>query len=274
MRTTPWTDVHDQLLQDAEPPVPEPTGEDLARVWSLVDREMRDSRPSRRRRVRVGVAAGISAVVLGTSGLAAAELYTARTGEGPVDAEDLRLGGPGEKLQLAAPDFGEVITEETADIPFPSSETRALAIQKQVDDARRAQNDEFASTGAVRAWVARSSVCSWSNQWAAATRDNDEAARTEAIGMIQAAPSWPAVTTIDPEPFSRMETREVTDGKGHTWTESYRDSSQFFYLAALGEAVEGRDLGAAGQILAEGYGSCWTDEVPDLPQADPMHAER
>jgi hypothetical protein len=275
MRPTSWTDRHHRLVVDAAPPVPEPDATELDRLWSQVAGAIEaDRAPRRRRRIRVGIAAGIGAVVLGTSGLAAADLYTARTGSGPVDAEDLRLGGPGEKLQLNAPDYGEVVAEETADIPFPSTEAREFAVADQVHDARFAQNDEFVSSGAVRAWVANAALCSWSNQWAAATRDGDEAGRAEAIDMIQAAPSWPAVVAIDPEPYSRMETSEVTDGKGHTRTVRSRDNSHFFYLAALGEVAEGRDLAAVARVLAENNGYCRPGNVPDLPAADSMYGQR
>lgn len=202
MHRTPWTDAHDRLMVAAKPAVPEPSAAEIERCWArLAPTVEGPGRPrrSRRARIRVGIAAGIGATVLGTSGLAAAELYTAHTGKGPVDAEDLRLGGPGEKLAVAAPDFGRVVAEETTDIPFPTAESRALALRQQVEDARGAATDEFVSTGALRAWVADAALCSWSNQWAAATRSHHETARAQAIRQIQAAgpartapqPSWP-----------------------------------------------------------------------------------
>jgi hypothetical protein len=274
---TPWTDAHDRLVASARPTVPEPSAAELEHGWSQIARvieRQRVPRRHRRARIRIGLAAGIGAVVLGTGGLAAAQLYTAHTGKGPVDAEDLRLGGPGEKLAMAAPDYGAVVAEETTDIPFPTSESRALAVRQQVEDAHGAGTDEFVSTGAIRAWVADAALCSWSNQWAAATRSNDEPARAAAIAMIQDAPAWPAVTAIDPEPYSRMETQEVDDGHGGTTTERYRDESQFFYLGALGRAVKGRDPGVVARLLAENNGYCRAGLVPDLPRADPMYPER
>lgn len=276
MRATLWTDVHDRLMSDAEPQVPESPDAELERVWIRVAGAMEgDGGPRRRRRGRIAVAAGIGAAVLGTSGLAAAELYTAHTGKGPVDVEDLSLGGPGERLDPVAPDYGKVIAEETADIPFPSPESREFAVRDQVHDARFATpGSERVSVGAVRAWVADAALCAWSNQWAAATRDDDEADRAEAIGMIQDAPTWPAVVAIDPHPYSRMETQEVTDGNGNTRTERFPDESQFYYLGALGEAVGGRDLGAVAEVLAANNGYCRPELVPDLPEADPLHAER
>lgn len=276
MHPTPWSDAHERLLTDAAPRVAEPSDVELDHLWLRVAGAIEETSTPRRRRVRirVAVAAGIGAVLVGTSGLAVAERYTAHTGRGPMDAEDLRLGGPGEKLALAAPDYGKVVAEETADIPFPDQESREFAVQSQIHDARDAGTDEFTSTSNVRASVAEAALCSWSNQWAAATRSGDEAARTEAIGMIRAAPGWPAVVALDPEPFRRWQKVQVDDGHGQVSTERYPDESRFFYLAALGEAVEGRDVAAVARILAADSGYCHPGNVPDLPAADPMSGIR
>ncbi|CAN5334699.1 hypothetical protein BH09ACT12_BH09ACT12_37710 [soil metagenome] len=277
MQPTSWSDQHDRVLRDAEPQVPAPSTGEIEQVWIQVAAAIsgdESPRRRRRRRIRIGIAAGIGAVVLGTSGLAAAELYTARTGRGPVDQEDLRLGGPGERLHLGAPDYGEVVAEETQDIPFPSREARVFAVEDQIHDARGAGTDEGVSTGAVRAWVASAALCSWSNQWAAATRAGDEAGRTAAITMIQAAPTWPAIAAIDPTPYSRIETQEVRDEQGNVSAEHYRDTSPFHYLRALGAAVEGHDLDAVAGLLARNNGYCRPGNVPDLPQADPLHSVR
>lgn len=273
MDPSTWNGTHDRLLADTAPAVPAPTADEVQRIWSEVERTIAADR-GRRWRLRTGIAAGVGAAVLGTSGLAAAGLYTARTGEGPQDAEDARLGGPGERLALAAPDYGAVIAEETSDIPFPDRAARELALRQQVEDAEGAATDEFVSTGGVRAWVADQALCAWANQWAAATRDGDEAGRAEAIGMIQAAPTWPAVTAVDPAPFSRMRSQEVEGADGTVRTERYRDESQFYYLAELGEVVERRDRGAVARVLAENNGYCRGENVPDLPRADPMFGER
>ena len=275
MRATSWTDVHDRLMADAAPAVAESPDAELDRIWTRVAGAMRGDGKPRRRRGRIAIGALVGAVVLGTSGLAAAELYTAHSGKGPIGAEDLSLGGPGERLDPAAPDYGKVVAGETADIPFPSLEARELAVQDQVHDARFAKpRTEDVSVGAVRAWVADAALCSWSNRWAAATRDGEEADRAEAIGMIQNAAKWPAVAAIDPEPYSRMKTHQVTDGKGSTWTERYRDESQFYYLGTLGQAVQGRDLDAVAEVLAENNGYCRPHLVRDLPKANPAYAER
>jgi hypothetical protein len=133
---------------------------------------------------------------------------------------------------------------------------------------------ELVSVGAIRAWVADAALCAWSNQWAAATRTGNQGGRAEAIEMIHDAPAWPAVVAIDPEPYRRMETIQVTGPDGKTRTQRLPDESQFYYLAALGEAVQGRDLDAVAEILAANNGYCTPDLVPDLPRANPLHAER
>jgi hypothetical protein len=275
MRARSWTAAHDRLLAEAAPPVPERSDADLDLVWRQVEGGLVTERQPRRRRKRLVVGAIAAALLLGTS-VAAADVYTSHTGKGPSDAEDLSLGGPGERLDSAAPDFGKAVAEATEDIPFPDASSRAFAVQDQVHDFRFAtpRDTEMVSTGAIRAWVADAALCSWSNQWAAATRSNDDAGRLKAITMIQAAPGWPAVTAIDPKPYSRMATMEIDDGDGHIVAEQYPDDSQFFYLAALGQAVEGRNPEAVAEVLAKNNGYCRPALVPDLPNADPRNAER
>jgi len=216
------------------------------------------------------VATAVAMTVTGVAGAAAADLFTARTGQGPSDAEDLRLGGPGEKLDLSGPDLGDVLAEESADIPFPSEEARRQSLQIQVQQNAVEPGSEpmRASTGAFRGWIADDAVCSWANDWARATRTGDADARAEAISMIQGAPRWSAVVQLDPEPFSHWKTHKVTDGK-RTWTERYRDISRFYYLEELGEAVEGTDPAAVAAVFVGNGSGCNEPLVPDLPDAYP-----
>lgn len=86
--------------------------------------------------------------------------------------------------------------------------------------------------------------------------------------MIEAAPGWPAVTEIDPEPFRRWETVRSRGEDGKVEVDQYLDESLFYYLGPLGEAVEGRDPDAVATVLWESNGWCTADLVPDLPQAD------
>ncbi|MBA8805478.1 hypothetical protein FB382_003769 [Nocardioides ginsengisegetis] len=201
-----------------------------------------------------------------------ADYYTAHTGHGPSDSEDRRLGGPGERLDPAAPDYGAIIADETADIPFPTAHARQFAVQDQVHDARFATpGSERVAVGAIRAWIADAAVCAWANQWAAATRDRNEDARVEAIRVLLQAPNWPAVTAIDPHPYSRIETMDSVDAQGDTSSQQVQEESQFYYLAELGKAAHGTDLDALAEVLAANNGYCRAELVPDLPRANPMY---
>lgn len=274
MRRAAWTGQHERLVEGAASSVPPPDDDAVRSTWTDVLRrtEQLSAKPARRprRRLRSGLVGAIVVCVLATSGWAAAEIYTARTGQGPIDAEDLRLGGPGEKLALDAPDLPEVITEESSDIPFPDESARRLAIRQQVEDARRSGPGVQGTTGAIRAWLADAALCSWADQWAHATRSGDATARAEAVEAILASPTWPAVTALDPEPFSRVETQRVRGEDGRVRVERFRDESQFFYLAALGDAALGTDVDALGEVLARNNGQCRPFMIPHLPEADPM----
>lgn len=274
--TTPWTDEHSKLVAAATPDAAQPSETDLDRVWNRVAGEL-DAPPVRRRlKVRMVVGAGAVAAVVGVSGFAAADILSARTGEGPADAEDLSLGGPGERLSPAGSDFASVIAEEAADIPFPSERARQQSVAFWAHDLSRdasGPQQTRVSTGALRSWMADDAICFWANQWAAATHSGDTDARQEAVDMIDAADTWPAVTESDPAPYSRWKTMQVEDESGKVTTERYRDESLFFYLRRVQRAAGGNDLDAmAGALRASGTG-CWTYQVPDLPMANPMYAE-
>lgn len=268
MSVPSWTDHHADLLAEAAPTIRPATEAELTRSYERVaPLTVAADRP---RRARVAVAAVVAGTLIGAAGAAAADRFTARTGQGPSDAEDLRLGGPGEKLDLSAPDLGDVLAEESTDIPFASDAARRLSLRIQVQHNAVAPGSEpeFASTGAFRGWIAQDAVCSWVNQWARATRTGDGAGRAEAISMIQGAPRWDAVVQLDPEPYSRWQTREVTDGE-RTWTERYLDTSHFYYLGELGETVQGTDPAAVAAVLVGNGAGCDEPLVPDLPDAYP-----
>lgn len=274
MAPTSWTDRHDELVTTSTPEPRPASDAELERVWNRVAGELPTTRP-RRRRLRTLIGGAIVVAVVGVSGVAVADLYGARTGEGPGDAEDLLLGGPGERLDSSAPDFGDVVREETTDIRFPSEASRERSLRRQIRDnvSKPGPDRTIVSTGAIRAWVAADAVCAWSDQWAVATRDGDGAARDEAVAMIRSAPRWPAIADLDPEPYGRWITQDVTDGE-RTWTEKIWDYSQFFYLGAVTEAASGTDPDALGAAFLDNHAFCWSDMVPHLPQADPTHEER
>lgn len=247
MPTPPWTDDHSRLVARAAPEVPDVTLDELDRVWAVVRGSM--AGPDRHRRRRRAVVGGaLAAALLAGGGVATADVLTAHTGRYPADAEDLRLGGPGERLDPAAPDYGEVVAELTADVPFPSDAAREIARENEVEDGQRdAPGSASVATGALRFWVARAAVCAWGNAWAAG--DGSERART----MLEEATDWPAVTDLDPDQVIR-------------YRDGFADNTEAGYFPLLRDAARAGDLAALGRVLGR-WGACDPALVPDLPKA-------
>lgn len=266
------------LVADTAPTGVAPDDAELQRVWNKVQGGLGEA-PARRPRLRLVVGAGLAAIALGSAGVAVAQVveeHSARTGEGPADAEDLRLGGPGEKLDPSGSDFRDVIAEEAAGIPFPNDALRQATVDWWFEDLTRdvypGAEPTRLSTGALRAWMAQDAVCHWANQWAVGTRSGDAALRAEAVEVISGADTWDAVTAIDPEPYSRPETREVQNRDGSVETRAYNDESHFYYLRHVEKAAAGTDTGAMVEALVSNQSGCSAYEVPDLKMADMLYA--
>jgi hypothetical protein len=267
-----WTDEHARLVAEAAPAVPDT---DLDAVWSAVDAQFRDDAPARRsRKLNVIVGGGLAAVVVGVAGAAAAGVFSAHTGRYPSDAEDLRLGGPGEKLDMAGADFREAVDGAIDDIPFPSAKARERSVDVNVYDQQRNHpkpGTEFVSTGAIRAWTAVHAVCAWSDAWVVARRSGDASEAAAAKEKLLEARHWPAITDIDPVQQDGTLTQEVTDASGGTTTETIADPTQFYYLRLLAGAVERDDVSTLTRVLS-GDAYC-PGMLPHLPGADPDFGE-
>ncbi len=281
MDTPSWTDDHARLIAETAPPVPTPTEADTDRVWNLVAAVVAAPGAVRRPWRRTAIGAGVAAVVLGTSGIAAAQMWSARTGEYNTDAESVRLSGPGEKIDPRGADYEQVVVEEISDIPFPSAEAHDLAVAAQVQDARKAAAEmseaqakgrpdwrEIHITGGIRAEAARAAVCAWANTWAAATKAGDVGGRATAIDVLRTASSWPAVTDVDAEQVYTWKKQMVTDEAGVTREETYLDETPFAWLPVVTAAADGRDIQALGRTL-KNETSCVPELMPDLPSAVP-----
>lgn len=274
MDPLPWTDEHTRLVTDTAPEVADADPAALARTWNVVRARMDDAPPPRRRRRRV-IAAGVAAAVLAVpAGLAAADGWGARTGRSAADAEDLRLGGPGEHLDPAGADYAEVIEEETRDIRFPTAAARRIALDSHVEDARRGGGTEpgttSVSTGAIRGWTAIFAVCAWSNTWKRAIDAGDTALRDEAAAVLVTARTWPAITDLDPRQTTSMATMDVYDADtGVTTTEVHADPTQYYYLREVTRAVAAGDVDALAASLAAHANCLGPALMPDFPQALP-----
>lgn len=271
MHTPRWTDEHSRAISAAAPPVPAASETELDRTWARVREDLPVTEVPRRRRARVILGAGITAAILGVGGVATAAVLSAHTGRYPADAEDLELGGPGEYLDAAAPDFPAVIDQVTDDIPFPSEATRAIALRRLVADERRDAEYELsgdATTGALRYWVARDAVCSWANSWSAATTSGDAAAKARAAEMLEDATAWPAVTDVDPEQrieYRRKRIRDQRTGKRVVRT-IWVDNTAAGYFPLVRKAAQENDREAMAAVLGV-WGPCFPAQMPDLPQA-------
>lgn len=277
MHTPSWTDEHSEAILAAAPPVPDASSQELDQTWAMVQARLPVTEIPRRRRVRVLISVGVAAATLTVGGVAAASVWSAHTGRFASDAEDARLGGPGERLDSAAPDYGTVIAKLTRDIPFPSNTAREISRQALVDDGQRDVSDPvLVSTGAMRLWTAQASVCAWADEWAAATNAGDVSARARATRMLDDAVTWPAVTDVDPKQVIKFQEKTVTDEKtGRTATRKVVvDNTEAGYLPLVREAAHGTSVDAMGSVLAYWAGNCVPALFPDLPQALDFSAAR
>lgn len=274
MEPQTWTEEHSAAIGHAAPAIPAADVDELDRVWARVSAGISGSAAPRRRPARVVLAAGLTAAALTVGGVAAAEVFSAHTGRYATDAEDIRLGGPGERLDPAAPDYENVIAQLTSEIPFPSQRAREISRQELVADGEGdTPRTSAVSTAAMRGWTAQYAVCAWANQWAAATNSGDEASRATAVRMLEEAPGWPAVTDLDSEQQIRYKRIAVTDGSGRTTTRRVVDNTVFGYLPLVRQAAPGRDVEAMGRLLIR-WTYCPTALMADFPQAMPKIAKR
>ncbi len=199
-----WSERHGIVVREAAPEVPAFTEGEGSALWRQIETSAMSAGAGRSRWKAV-VAGFVAVAVVGVGGAATAGVFSAHTGSGPVDAEDVELGGPGERLDPAAPDFAAVVDEVTADIRFPSVESRNLAVSWEAEDLSSDAEPSSVSTGALRLWTAGHALCSWSNTWAVALSTGDAAAANQAADVILGARNWPSITDTDPDMANESE---------------------------------------------------------------------
>ncbi len=242
--TQHWPEHYGDAIRDAAPQVPEFTARERVELWQRIadTPSATRGRPSRWKGVVAGV---VVAGTVGVAGAATAGVFSAHTGRGPADAEDVELGGPGERLDPAAPDFATVLDEVTTDIQFPSSQARDQAlsweVRDQYSDAPLSER-AMVSTGALRLWMSGHALCSWSNTWAVALRTGDVVTEAHATEMILGARSWPSITDTDPD---------------------LANESEFAWLPDLERAIRADDPEAAKDALFP-HSACMPGLAPEL----------
>lgn len=232
-----WSAELGQAVRDAAPELPALTARESEELWQRIVTTT-TAPPRSRSRWKAVVASLIAVGSIGVAGAATAGVFSAHTGRGAIDSEDAELGGPGERLDPAAPDFAAVLDEVTSDITFPTTGDRQRSLSWWVADLRAdaTADDESAivSVGALRLWVSGNALCSWTNTWAAARRDRDAAAAERAADVILGSRTWPAISDTDPD---------------------LADDSEFAWLPDLTRAVRG-DAPAQAQSVLETSSAC------------------
>jgi hypothetical protein len=192
----------------------------------------------------IGAGVAVGAVTLG-----------ARTGLFPSKAEQA-MGGPGELLNPAAPDFRGVARQVAADVPYPRGyeSWRDFLIANEI---RFADDGALESTGALHGLFAASAFCAWVQNWRHEAIAGDANATARAAKTIAQAPGWKAVTDEDPHPNpSAPNDPGAERGTLFGWMLPYRD------------AVLAGDRARVEHLLATGYGDgkCWSSDPAWMAQ--------
>jgi len=197
------------------------------------------ARSPRRRLARPFFALGVAVIVVVIGGsVATAAILSARTGR-TTPKEQVPMGGPGEELNPAAPDFNSVALQIAADIPYPAGygKWRDLVISDATDPSG------LVSSGALHGWFAMSAFCAWVRDWDQAVMAGDSTAAAQAARTIAGAPGWKAVTDEDPHP----DPTSINDPGAETLT-------LFGWLLPYRDAVLAGDRPRVEHLLATGYG--------------------
>jgi hypothetical protein len=204
---------------------------------------------------RPRIAGVVAAVLAASAGVAAADVFFgAHTGLFPTKAERA-VGGPGEALDPAAPDFRAVAFEAAEDIPYPDgySSWRDWVIEGQAPTPETGPGGAtypagLVSTGALRGWFAASAFCAWVQSWRNAVISGDSATAGGAAAAITHAPGWKGVRDEDAQPDpGKANDAGAERGTIFGWMLPYR------------EAVLAGDRSQVEHLLATGYGNgkCW-----------------
>jgi hypothetical protein len=215
-------------------------------------------RPRPRARIsrpRAALVLAAAVLVIGAGVATGAGVFSAHTGRYPTKAERA-MGGPGEALNPAAPDFRAVALKVASDIPYPSGYVswREFLISNEI---RFADDGVLESTGALHGWFAASAFCAWVQSWRQASIAGDREATALAARTIAQAPQWKAVTAEDPhaDPSAPNDPGAET-GTLFGWLLPYRD------------AVLSGNRARVEQLLASGFGDgkCWSSDPAWMAQ--------
>lgn len=219
------------------------------------------SRPTRGRPGLILLGSGLAlALVLG--GASTAAIVSSDPASSSLDREDIRLGGPGKRLDPRSGDFVDVVRRQTKDIPFPSDQARRISSRVQVSEARQIR--ALISTSALRGFAADDAICAWANSWSAAIENGGDADARSAARQLDAASSWPAVSTLDEEMKERTSLVTLEDGQEHELS----DNTRFSYLPEVQYAARSGSQDLMADVLMN-HVRCIPALMPDLQGALP-----
>lgn len=203
------------------------------------------ARSRRRYRRLTVVALAVVAILVGV-GVATGAIMSARTGIFP-SGPNAAVGGPGEELNPAAPDFRAVALQIASDIPYPSGyaswRDRVVSLTSP---------SGLVSTGALHGWFAMSAFCAWVRDWDHAVGVGDAAEAATAAATIAQAPDWKAVTAEDPHPDPNAANDPGAQAAGSS--SGPEPGTLFGWLLPYRTAVLAGDRARVEQLLASGYG--------------------
>jgi hypothetical protein len=260
----------DHLLKACDPVARTGTTESLERALdelgaAIASRSRHAPQTARRRSITRRTALLAAAAVVISGGVATGAVLSARTGQfQPTQQEiatassddaarmrsELSMGGPGEFLNPAAPDFRDVALQIASDIPYPEGyeSWRDFLIS---DEIRSADGEATESSGALHGWFAASAFCAWVHTWRQAEIAGDTGAAAQAAQVISPAPGWKAVTDEDPHPDP-----SVPADQGSTYT-------LFGWMLPYRDAVIAGDRDRVEHLLSTGYGDKCSTSDPD-----------
>jgi hypothetical protein len=208
------------------------------------------------RRTVLVVATAVLAISAGVA--TGAVMLGAHTGLFPNKAEQA-MGGPGEILNPAAPDFRTVALHVASDISYPNGYAawRDWTLAQTIRTSDAGTEPTAVSTGALHGWFAASAFCAWVQSWRQASIAGNANAAALATQTIAHAPGWKAVTDEDPHPDpSAANDPGAQTGTLFGWMLPYRD------------AVLAGDRALVERLLATGYGDgkCWSNDPAWMAQ--------
>jgi hypothetical protein len=240
-------DAVTRLVEAANPAPGTVRNSDVDNVWARIEADLDSVRivAGRSRRHRLAI---MGVAVAAAAALTAAAPFVATKSGVWTTAESTPAGGPGQEYRLNGSDFAVELAKLGSDIPYPDEASRNRILTNVVANLSGTDaKDDVATTGALRAELARGAICAWTHTWQAADAAHDKNKRTASTKALTGAVKWPAVTDVDPQP--------AIDGEVDAGA---KYPTVFGYLPGIADAAnQGRAKLLASRTEESGYCTYW-----------------